>query len=770
MDFRRFRRVLLVAGLPLVALVALVVPGVALANEVSISGSMEGSIQISQGDFVAGGYIFNFQGAHPAATVAVANASVVFVGKCSNGSSDNTLTIPLSPGPYQVAANDNSSIPTGDESSPASFQGSVTAHPCGGSGTLDASKGATFSGDLQSDVTANQIQIKFHYRDPAAKGKGNFDCSSPSSGSLGADVCGASWSGTISTQPDQLPVTPTITTTASAGGPVGTAVHDTAHLTGGNSPTGTITFKLYGAGDTTCAGAPINGSPSPTVAVNGNGDYTGPDFTPTTVGSYNWRAFYSGDANNNPVATACGDNNETVTITQVTPAITTTAGPGGTIGTAVHDVAHLTGTTATAGGSITFTLYAASDTTCTKALFTGSTPVNGPKDYTGPDFAPTAAGTYQWVASYSGDTNNKAVASSCNDQAEAVIITPAGPAISTNASTGGPLGTAVHDVAHLTGVTGSAGGSITFVLYRGSDTTCTTPLFTSAPVAVSGPNSYTGPDFTPTSAGTYQWVASYSGDTNNAAVASSCNDSNESVSITPPPAPPLTPGIAVIKYQRIDGTTGPYTRDLLTVQVGQRIDYEMVVSNTGQVPLAITFSDPHCDAGSITGPTGDLNSDGTLKPGGQATWFCFHIALASDRPTFTNTVTVTGTPPSGPPVGPVSSSVTAQIPAQGVAPSCVAGPVALQGTVGCARRAFQAVVQAAPNTIKSVTFLLDGKKIRTLTHPGKGNQWALTIHPNQLRVGGHTLTAQVTLICNNTKRTATLHFRHCPPPKPRFTG
>jgi hypothetical protein len=39
------------------------------------------------------------------------------------------------------------------------------------------------------------------------------------------------------------------------------------------------------------------------------------------------------------------------------------------------------------------------------------------------DFAPTQAGRYQWVASYSGDANNEAVSSECNADGEQSVVT-----------------------------------------------------------------------------------------------------------------------------------------------------------------------------------------------------------------------------------------------------------------------------------------------------------------------------------------------------------
>src|SRR5205085_10515359 len=45
------------------------------------------------------------------------------------------------------------------------------------------------------------------------------------------------------------PTTPSLTTTASGPVTVGGSIHDTAHLSGGSSPTGTISFDVY---DSTC--------------------------------------------------------------------------------------------------------------------------------------------------------------------------------------------------------------------------------------------------------------------------------------------------------------------------------------------------------------------------------------------------------------------------------------------------------------------------------------------------------------------------------------
>ena len=71
--------------------------------------------------------------------------------------------------------------------------------------------------------------------------------------------------------------TPTLSTQASPSVLLGGPVHDTATLAGGNAPTGTITFRLYGPDNATCAGAP---SFTTTATATGNASYTSASFTP----------------------------------------------------------------------------------------------------------------------------------------------------------------------------------------------------------------------------------------------------------------------------------------------------------------------------------------------------------------------------------------------------------------------------------------------------------------------------------------------------------
>jgi fimbrial isopeptide formation D2 family protein len=303
---------------------------------------------------------------------------------------------------------------------------------------------------------------------------------------------------------------PTITTSANQTGVVvGGTISDSATLAGGFNPTGTITFRAYGPNDPTCANAPA--FTSDPVTVNGNGTYGPVSFTPQGAGTFLWIASYSGDGENNPVAGNCGDPGETDTVIKASPAIATSADePAVVIGNAVHDTAVLSGGV-TPTGTITFSLYSTADCSGT-AVFTTSLPVNGNGSYGPVQFVPTEVGTYHWIASYDGDAKNDAATGACGDPGENDTVIPASPTIAT--------------VAHL-----PTTGTVTFNLYGRLDPNCAgTAIFTST-VSIGADGTATSGSFTVTEAGNYHWIASYSGDDNNDAVAGTCGDDGETTSI-----------------------------------------------------------------------------------------------------------------------------------------------------------------------------------------------------------------------------------------------
>jgi hypothetical protein len=320
--------------------------------------------------------------------------------------------------------------------------------------------------------------------------------------------------------------TPTLTTTASAAVDLGGSVSDTATLSGGNNPTGTITFNLFGPGNGTCSGASIFTAPA---TVNGNGNYSSGPYTPTAAGTYNWTATYSGDANNQVANDGCGAPNESVVVSKSQTVLTTDSSGGVPLGSAIDDVANLSGGT-NPTGTITFYAYGPNNATCTGTpAFTSTVTVNrGNDSYVSPLFTPTSAGAYQFVATYSGDANNApAGPGSCTDPDEFVPVTQISPTISTTAAGGGAPGSPITDTATLSGGDAPT-GTITFSGFGPDNATCTgTPVFTSTVTVNDGNGSYPSSTFSPTAAGTYQFVAAYSGDANNAPVVSACGDPNE---------------------------------------------------------------------------------------------------------------------------------------------------------------------------------------------------------------------------------------------------
>ncbi|MEJ7763528.1 MAG: hypothetical protein WKF80_12115, partial [Thermomicrobiales bacterium] len=148
-------------------------------------------------------------------------------------------------------------------------------------------------------------------------------------------------------------------------------------------------------------------------------------------------------------------------------------------------------------------------------------------------FTPTTAGTYRWIANYSGDANNTATANACNAANESVVVNLANPAVTTQASAPITVGSgSISDTATLAGGV-SPTGSIVFRLYGPNDATCTGTAISSSTAMVSGNGNYSSAPFTPTAAGTYRWIANYSGDTNNNPTANACNEANENVVVSP---------------------------------------------------------------------------------------------------------------------------------------------------------------------------------------------------------------------------------------------
>lgn len=238
-----------------------------------------------------------------------------------------------------------------------------------------------------------------------------------------------------------------------------------------------------------------------------------------------------------------------------------------------------------------------------------------------------------------------------------VTVQAAQPTLVTTVSGPITVGAVISDSAVLAaGV--SPTGTITFTAFGPADATCTgAPAFT-ATVPVAGNGTYDSGDFTPTAPGTYRFVATYSGNANNAPVTSACGAAGESVVVLP--APEIA-AIVVSSPQSLVAPGGTFTFTVRVsnpsttepVQITSLADdvYGDLASRPGSncatligVILAPgTTSDPCTYTGTFTGSAGDSQDDTVTVTGGPVV-----VATA----TATATVTITAAPPSPSPSPP----------------------------------------------------------------------------------------------------------------------
>jgi hypothetical protein len=468
----------------------------------------------------------------------------------------------------------------------------------------------------------------------------------------------------------------TLTTTLSGGGqsgttisvPTDTAVTDTAHLTGTNAANagGSVTYSVYS--DSACTVAAGSGG---TVNVT---DGSVPASNPVALsgaGTYYWQASYSGDTTNAKSTSTCGTDGEIETVTAAPPTtapttLTTTLSGGGQSGTtisvptdtAVTDTAHLTGTNAAnAGGSVTYSVY--SDSACTVAAGSGGT-VNV-TDGSVPASNPVAlsgAGTYYWQASYSGDTTNAKSTSTCGTDGEIETVTtttpppPASTSVSTTLYGGGqsgttisvPAGTSVTDTAHLSGANAaSAGGTVTYSVY--SDSACTVSAGSGGTVNVTDGSVAASTAVTLSTAGTYYWQASYSGDPANTMSKSTCGAEGEVETITTPTTTvqPTSLATSLMGASQFGGSWLWWHGHFIAVFSGTPVADSATLNgaNAAEAGGTVTYtvySDPWHDdvvanAGTVTVTDGVVpNSDPITLPTGIYFWQAVYSGDANNGP------------------------------------------------------------------------------------------------------------------------------------------
>ncbi len=144
-----------------------------------LEGSMQGNLKIQPGDPLAAGYAFSMPGVHPTASVELVQGAVNLPVSCSqSGSPVGQITISLTEGPYVDVANSSAVLPTGQQSSSASFQGHETAPNLCAGGPMYDPTGAIFTGEAVSSDATTPLNLQFHYCDGATSSNAGWSSTS----------------------------------------------------------------------------------------------------------------------------------------------------------------------------------------------------------------------------------------------------------------------------------------------------------------------------------------------------------------------------------------------------------------------------------------------------------------------------------------------------------------------------------------------------------------------------------------------------------------
>ena len=387
--------------------------------------------------------------------------TAVYGGDSHNaGATSNAITVTVGSASLSVSLSSSSLSPplgqsvtlTATLSGGSSPSGSVTFKD--GSTTLGA---ATISGSTAT-FTSSSLAVGAHPITAIYGGDGSN--SSASSGTITVTVGKAS---------------PSLTVSSSSSSPtVGQSVTFTATLSGGSSPSGTVTFQ---DGATVLGSGTISGS-SATFATSS-----------FTVGTHAITAVYGGDGSN---ATATSSA-ITVTVGQASPSISlSTSSTAPAVGQSVTFTATLSGGSSPSG-TVTFQ---------DGATVLGSAAIAGASATFAT--AALAVGTHTINAVYDGDSGNAGATST------AVTVTvgkaPASLALAAS-STSPSAGQSITFTATVSGGS-SASGTVTFndgaTILGSAAISGTTATFTTAALAI----------------GTHSITAGYGGDSSNAAATS----------------------------------------------------------------------------------------------------------------------------------------------------------------------------------------------------------------------------------------------------------
>jgi hypothetical protein len=125
--------------------------------------AMEGDLKVAAGTLLKAGYDFTMPGAHAAASVAFLGANVLFNATCATGSGGGPITVPMTDGSYADPAGSSAWLPSGTQSSPVVYQGSIAVPDLCHGGLVRLKQGGTFSAVVTSTDNTAKFNVRWHY-------------------------------------------------------------------------------------------------------------------------------------------------------------------------------------------------------------------------------------------------------------------------------------------------------------------------------------------------------------------------------------------------------------------------------------------------------------------------------------------------------------------------------------------------------------------------------------------------------------------------------
>jgi hypothetical protein len=393
---------------------------------------------------------------------------------------------------------------------------------------------------------------------------------------------------------------------------LGATASDNATVTGSGvpAPTGSVVFSVCGplSSPTACTSGGTSDGTATLVSVSGSQVATAPQFTPTALGVWCFRANYNGDA----VYLSSSDSNAVNNCFSVTPANSTTtstpASPSIQLGATTHDSIKVSGNPVAGTPSGSVNVSVCGPLTSASGCSTGGTSLGTATlsggSATGANFTPTALGTYCYRAAYPA-AGNYLASTDASDGGCFTVTQASSTATSTPGNGSIQLGASTTDSVTVTGnaTAGTPTGVATFSVCGPLPATadCAPGGTALGTMTLSG-GTATSPSFVPSALGTYCFRVDYGGNVNY--LASSDGSAGECFTVTPA------------------NSTTTSTPASTSIQLGASTDDSVVVSGNqvGGTPIGSASFSVCGPLGSASGcATGGTSIGTATLSGGSAT-------------------------------------------------------------------------------------------------------------------------------------------------------